>query len=96
MALIHDVILTIGVFSWLQLDFTLATVAAVLTIIGYSMNDTVVVYDRIRENLKKFKKIPLQELFTTSINETLSRTVMTSVTTLMALALNTLCVWSRR
>ena len=84
-ALIHDVILTIGVFSWLQLDFTLATVAAVLTIIGYSMNDTVVVYDRIRENLKKFKKIPLQELFTTSINETLSRTVMTSVTTLMAL-----------
>ena len=85
LALIHDVILTIGIFSFLQLEFGLPIIAALLTIIGYSMNDTVVVYDRVRENLRKYKKMPLPELFNMSINSTLSRTVMTSLTTLLAL-----------
>jgi len=84
-ALVHDVITTIGLFALLQLDFNLATVAAVLTIAGYSINDTVVVYDRVRENMRRYKKMPLDELFNLSINGTLSRTVMTSVTTLLAL-----------
>jgi len=81
----HDVITTIGLFALFSLEFNLATVAAVLTIAGYSINDTVVVYDRVRENMRKFKKMPLTELFNRSINETLSRTVMTSLTTLLAL-----------
>ena len=84
-ALVHDVLSTIGLFSLLGLEFNLSTVAAVLTIAGYSINDTVVVFDRVRENLRKFKTMPLTELFNRSINETLSRTVMTSVTTLLAL-----------
>ena len=84
-ALTHDVITTLGLFALFSLEFNLATVAAVLTIAGYSINDTVVVYDRVRENMRKFKKLPLAELFNRSINETLSRTVMTSVTTLLAL-----------
>ena len=81
----HDVILTIGMFALLQIEFSLSSIAAILTIVGYSLNDTVVVYDRIRENLRKFKKKPINELLDLSINETLSRTVMTSVTTLLAL-----------
>ena len=84
-ALVHDVVLTIGVFSELQIQFDLAIIAALLTIVGYSLNDTVVVFDRVRENLRKYKKIPLSEVLNISINETLSRTVMTSVTTLLAL-----------
>ncbi len=84
-ALIHDVILTIGVFSLLQIKFDLAIIAALLTIVGYSLNDTVVVFDRVRENLRKFKKRSLIEVMNLSINETMSRTVMTSVTTLLAL-----------
>ena len=84
-ALIHDVILTIGIFSELQIKFDLAIIAALLTIVGYSLNDTVVVFDRVRENLRKYKKKPLAEVLNISINETLSRTVMTSVTTLLAL-----------
>ena len=84
-ALVHDVILTIGIFSELQIKFDLAIIAALLTIVGYSLNDTVVVFDRVRENLRKFKKKPLAEVLNISINETLSRTVMTSVTTLLAL-----------
>ena len=92
MALVHDVILTIGVFSLLQLDFNLSILAAILTIVGYSMNDTVVVYDRVRENLRKYKKMDISELLDIAINQTLSRTVMTSITTLLALiALYTLC-----
>jgi preprotein translocase subunit SecF len=85
LALVHDVLLTIGIFSLLQLDFNLSILAAILTIVGYSMNDTVVVYDRVRENLRKYKKMGLNELLDIAINETLSRTVMTSVTTLLAL-----------
>ncbi len=85
LALVHDVAITIGVFSVTQLEFTLSIIAALLTIIGYSMNDTVVVYDRIRENLRKFKRKPLTEVIDLSINQTLSRTLMTSVTTLIAL-----------
>ncbi|MBI1393098.1 MAG: protein translocase subunit SecF [Alphaproteobacteria bacterium] len=85
-ALVHDVIITLGVFAVTQLDFTLAIIAAILTIVGYSMNDTVVVYDRVRENLRKYKKMELKELVDLSINDTLSRTVMTSLTTLIALA----------
>ena len=81
----HDVILTIGVFAFLQMEFNLSTIAAVLTIVGYSLNDTVVVYDRIRENLRKYKKKPLPEILDLSINQTLSRTLLTSVTTLLAL-----------
>ncbi|WP_298836501.1 protein translocase subunit SecF [uncultured Roseobacter sp.] len=85
LALVHDVILTIGVFSELQIRFDLAIIAALLTIVGYSLNDTVVVFDRVRENLRKYKKKPLNEVLNISINETLSRTFMTSVTTLLAL-----------
>ena len=85
LALIHDIILTIGVFCLIQLEFNLSIIAAILTIVGYSMNDTVVVYDRVRENLRRFKKMPLSDLANLSINSTLSRTVMTSVTTLLAL-----------
>ena len=85
MALVHDVILTIGIFSLLQLDFNLSILAAILTIVGYSMNDTVVVYDRVRENLRKYKKMDISELLDIAINQTLSRTVVTSVTTLLAL-----------
>ena len=84
-ALVHDVLLTIGGFSMLQIRFDLAIIAALLTIVGYSLNDTVVVFDRVRENLRKYKKKLLQEVMDQSINETLSRTVMTSVTTLLAL-----------
>lgn len=84
-ALTHDVILTIGVFCLTQIEFNLPIIAAILTIVGYSMNDTVVVYDRVRENLRKYKKKPLEELLDQSINDTLSRTVMTSLTTLLAL-----------
>lgn len=84
-ALLHDVALTVGVFSELQIQFDLAIIAALLTIVGYSLNDTVVVFDRVRENLRKYKKRPLREVLNLSINETLSRTVMTSVTTLLAL-----------
>jgi len=84
-ALVHDVVLTIGVFSELQIRFDLAIIAALLTIVGYSLNDTVVVFDRVRENLRKYKKKELKEVLNISINETLSRTVMTSVTTLLAL-----------
>lgn len=84
-ALSHDVILTIGVFAITQIEFNLPIIAAILTIVGYSMNDTVVVYDRVRENLRKYKKMPLSELLDQSINDTLSRTTMTSVTTLLAL-----------
>ncbi|MGV6804935.1 MAG: protein translocase subunit SecF [Ruegeria sp.] len=84
-ALVHDVLLTIGIFSELQIKFDLAIIAALLTIVGYSLNDTVVVFDRVRENLRKYKKKDLKEVLNISINETLSRTVMTSVTTLLAL-----------
>tara|TARA_R110002124_G_scaffold48644_1_gene143420 strand:- start:66 stop:1034 length:969 start_codon:yes stop_codon:yes gene_type:complete len=84
-ALVHDITLTIGIFSLLQIKFDLAIIAALLTIVGYSLNDTVVVFDRVRENLRKFKTTPFKELLNMSINETLSRTVMTSVTTLIAL-----------
>ena len=84
-ALAHDVAATIGVFALLGLEFNLATVAAILLIVGYSMNDTVVVYDRVRENLRKYKAMSLIDLLSRSINDTLSRTVMTSVTTLLAL-----------
>ena len=84
-ALVHDVLSTIGIFSLLWMEFNLSTVAAILTIAGYSINDTVVVFDRVRENLRKYKTMSLPELFDRSINETLPRTVMTSVTTLLAL-----------
>ena len=84
-ALIHDVILTIGVFSVLRYEFNLSIIAALLTIIGYSLNDTVVVFDRVRENLRNFKSLPLLKVLNMSINNTLSRTIMTSVTTLLAL-----------
>ena len=84
-ALVHDVILTIGVFCFTQLEFNLPIIAAILTIVGYSMNDTVVVYDRVRENLRKHRSKPIEQLLDLSINETLSRTVITSVTTLLAL-----------
>ncbi len=84
-ALFHDVLITIGVFAVLQIKFDLAIIAALLTIVGYSLNDTVVVFDRVRENLRKYKKKALSEVLNLSINETLSRTFMTSVTTLIAL-----------
>lgn len=84
-ALSHDVLITAGVFSFFQLDFDLSTVAALLTILGYSVNDTVVVADRIRENLRKFKKMEINELLNLSINETLSRTVLTGITTIAVL-----------
>jgi preprotein translocase subunit SecF len=84
-ALAHDVITTIGLFALFSFEFNLSTVAAVLTIAGYSINDTVVVFDRVRENMRKFKKMSLPDLFNRSINETLSRTVNTSFTTMLAL-----------
>ncbi|WP_108661620.1 protein translocase subunit SecF [Acuticoccus kandeliae] len=82
---IHDVILTIGLYSVTQLEFNLTSIAAVLTIVGYSLNDTVVVYDRVRENLRRYKRLPLSELIDLSINQMLSRTLMTSITTVLAL-----------
>lgn len=85
LALFHDVIITLGLFSLFSLEINLSIVAAVLTIVGYSMNDTVVIYDRVRENLRKFSDIKIYELTNISINETLSRTIITSVTTLLAL-----------
>lgn len=84
--LLHDVILTFGLFAITGMDFTLTSVAALLTIIGYSMNDTVVVFDRLRENKRKYKKMPLGEMIDLSINETLSRTIITGVTAIMALS----------
>jgi preprotein translocase subunit SecF len=84
-ALTHDVLLTIGIFSLLGFEFNLSTVAAILTIAGYSINDTVVVYDRVRENLRKYKTMTLPDLLNQSLNETLSRTLLTSITTLLAL-----------
>ena len=84
-ALVHDVLITIGLFSFLQIEFNLSIIAALLTIIGYSMNDTVVVYDRIRENLRKYKQMPVLDLINQSLNDTMSRTLLTSVTTLLAL-----------
>ena len=84
-ALIHDIIITIGIFSFLKIEFNLSIIAALLTIIGYSMNDTVVVYDRIRENLRKYKQMELFDLINKSLNETMSRTLLTSATTLLAL-----------
>tara|TARA_B110001454_G_scaffold81319_1_gene78375 strand:- start:764 stop:1651 length:888 start_codon:yes stop_codon:yes gene_type:complete len=85
LALFHDVIITLGVFSLFNLEINLSIVAAVLTIVGYSMNDTVVIFDRVRENLRKYSDIKIYELTNISINETLSRTIITSVTTLLAL-----------
>jgi len=84
-ALVHDVLLTVGFFAVTRLEFNLSIIAAILTIIGYSLNDTVVVYDRIRENIRKFRKLPMDELINFSLNQTLSRTLMTSLTTLLAL-----------
>ncbi len=84
LALVHDITITLGVFSLLNMDFGLSEVAALLTLAGYSINDTVVVFDRIRENLRRYKKMPLSELMNLSINETLSRTVLTATTTFLA------------
>ncbi len=84
-AIIHDVIITVGIFSFLSYEINLSIVAAVLTIVGYSMNDTVVIFDRIRENLKKYSKISITEISNLSTNQTLSRTLITSITTLLAL-----------
>ena len=84
-ALLHDVVITLGIFSVLSLEINLSIIAAVLTIVGYSMNDTVVIYDRIRENLSKYTKISISDISNLSINETLARTIITSVTTLLAL-----------
>ena len=84
-ALFHDIIITIGIFSLFSIEINLSIVAAVLTIVGYSMNDTVVIYDRIRENLSKYNKLQINQISNLSINETLSRTLITSVTTLLAL-----------
>ena len=84
-ALFHDVVITLGIFSFLSLEINLSIIAAVLTIVGYSMNDTVVIYDRIRENLLKYSKISISDVSNLSINETLSRTIITSATTLFAL-----------
>ena len=84
-ALFHDVIITLGIFSLLNLEINLSIIAAVLTIVGYSMNDTVVIFDRVRENLRKYSDIKISEITNISINETLSRTLITSVTTLLAL-----------
>ena len=84
-ALFHDVVITLGIFSIFKIEINLSIVAAVLTIVGYSMNDTVVIYDRIRENLKKYEKLDITEIGDMSIKETLSRTLITSVTTLLAL-----------
>ena len=85
LALIHDVIITIGIFSIIGLEFNLSIIAALLTIVGYSLNDTVIVFDRIRENLKKYQSVKLIDVLNKSINETLSRTIITSLTTLLAL-----------
>jgi len=85
LALFHDVIVTLGLFSLLELEINLSIIAAILTIVGYSMNDTVVIFDRVRENLRKYSDIKIYELTNISINETLSRTLITSVTTLLAL-----------
>jgi preprotein translocase subunit SecF len=85
-ALFHDVILTFGVIAFGRLEFSLTTVAAILTVVGYSMNDTVVVFDRLRENLRKYKRMPLAEVIDLSINETLSRTIITGLTAILALA----------
>ena len=85
-ALFHDVFLTFGMIAFTGLEFSLTTVAAILTVIGYSMNDTVVVFDRLRENLRKYKRMPLREVIDLSINETLSRTIITGLTALLALA----------
>jgi preprotein translocase SecF subunit len=84
-ALVHDVIITVGIFSFLSYEINLSIVAAVLTIVGYSMNDTVVIFDRVRENLRKYSTKTIRELSNISTNETLSRTIITSVTTLLAL-----------
>ena len=84
-ALLHDAFLTIGLFSFLELEFNLTSVAAILTIIGYSINDSVVIFDRIRENLRKYKKQPLHDILNISINDTLTRTVLTAGTTIVAL-----------
>ena len=84
-ALFHDVVITLGVFSLLSLEINLSIIAAVLTIVGYSMNDTVVIYDRVRENLGKYHKLEIANIANLSINETLARTIITSVTTLLAL-----------
>ena len=84
-ALFHDVIITLGIFSFLSLEINLSIIAAVLTIVGYSMNDTVVIYDRIRENLGKYHRLNISDIANLSINETLARTIITSVTTLLAL-----------
>ena len=85
LALFHDVIVTLGLFSFLSLEINLSIIAAVLTIVGYSMNDTVVIFDRVRENLRKYSDIKIYDLTNISINETLSRTLITSITTLLAL-----------
>ena len=85
LALFHDVIVTLGLFSLFELEINLSIIAAILTIVGYSMNDTVVIFDRVRENLRKYSDIKIYELTNISINETLSRTLITSVTTLLAL-----------
>ena len=85
LALIHDVIITIGIFSIIGLEFNLSIIAALLTIVGYSLNDTVIVFDRIREKLKKYQSVKLIDVLNKSINETLSRTIITSLTTLLAL-----------
>ena len=82
-ALLHDVTITVGFFSFFDKEFTLPIIAALLTIIGYSLNDTIIVFDRIRENLRKYHKLPLAETINKSINETLSRTILTSSTTLI-------------
>ena len=84
-ALFHDVLITLGIFSLLSIEINLSIVAAVLTIVGYSMNDTVVIYDRIRENLSKYNKLEINQISNLSVNETLSRTLITSITTLLAL-----------
>ena len=84
-ALLHDILITLGILSLFKVDFNLSTIAAVLTIAGYSINDTVVIFDRVRENLRKYKKMNLLDLFNLSLNNTFSRTIMTSVTTLIAL-----------
>ena len=83
-ALVHDAILVVGLFAVTQMEFSLTIVAAILTVIGYSINDTVVVFDRVREVLRKYKKMPLADILNLALNETLSRTVMTSMTTLIA------------
>ena len=84
-ALFHDVVITLGIFSFLSLEINLSIIAAVLTIVGYSMNDTVVIYDRIRENLLKYNRVSISDIANLSINETLARTIITSITTLLAL-----------